>query len=155
MKKLLSSFPLTIGTFLHLLGGILVIGGVLLFPMYNVGWWNGFTYIYRPYSEWLVIYENRSLFSSLSLLLDIVLVALPLLSMLFILGTSTAGLFQEVSSRFGIWRRIVAIVGLIMHCLLGLVGYFIYSMNALVQFGAGFSIVLVGFIVMIVSTFLD
>ena len=156
MKRLFSPASLRIGIFLHLLGGALVIVGVFFFPMVLASRdWNGHAYIgLHPYSEWIVV-NNQLNAPLLSLVLDVVLVALPLLSMFSVLGTSTAGLSRKVSSRIVIWRRIAALVGLIMHCLLGAVAYIIPSISLHVEFGAGFGLVLLGFSVMIVSTFLN
>jgi hypothetical protein len=165
MKRLSSpaSLRIGIGTFLHLLGGTLVILGVFFFPMILQGYSDspigGPPYIvYIAYSEWFVVH-NRLNEPLLSLLLDAVFVALPLLSMFFVLGISTARLLREVSSRIVMWRRraarIAAIVGFIMHFLLGALAVTFGSLNARIELGVGFGLVLLGFSVMIVSTFLD
>ena len=156
--KRVSSSSLRLGTVLHPLGGALIIVGVFFLPMVIVGGWNGQEYIYRPHSEWVTVNENLNT-PLLALLLNAVLVAFPLLSLFSVLSTSIAGLFLEGSSRMiGVWRRIAAIaaiVGLIAHCLLGALWLTLGSINARVELGAGFGLVLLGFMVMIVSTFLN
>ena len=85
-------------------------------------------------------------------LVGVVLLALPLLAVLFVLGTSAASFFQELSPGIVTWRRIAAIAGLIIQ---GLVGFFMavfYSFGAL--FGSGLWLVDLGFVIMIVGTFL-
>jgi len=84
-----------------------------------------------------------------------VLLTLPLLSVLFVLGTSAASFFRELSPRMVTWRRIAAIASLIIQGLVGFVGATFYSFSLPPHFGAGFWLVLLGFMVMIVDTFLN
>jgi hypothetical protein len=134
LKKFSSPAFLRIGTFFRLLGSALVILGVFFFPMLFLG---GYPAFYWP------------------LLVNDWLLALPLLSLFFVLGTSIVGLFQiTVSSRIVIWTRIAAIVGLLTHCLLEFWAYAIFSISLVVHIGPGFGLILLGFMVMIVGTFL-
>jgi hypothetical protein len=82
-----------LGTILSFLGGALVIYGVFFLPMV-LGEAGGSL---GPTSEWTVA-------NSFSLV-GVVLLALPLLSVLFILGTSAASFFQELSPTIVTWRR--------------------------------------------------
>ena len=71
---------------------------------------------------------------------------------LFVLGTSAASFFQALSPGIVTWRRIAALAGLIIQ---GMVGFFMavfYSFGAL--FGSGLWLVDLGFVIMMVGTFL-
>jgi hypothetical protein len=130
-----------LGAVLSLLGGALVLYGVFFLPMV-LGEAGGSL---GPTSEWTV----ANTFS----LVGVVLLALPLVSVLFILGTSAASLFQELSPKIVTWRRRAAIAGLVIQ---GLVGFFMavfYTFGLL--FGAGLWLVLLGFLIMMVGTFLN
>ncbi len=146
--------PSRISAILSILGGALVIFGMVFFPMLiTSGGIGNPENIHHPMSQWLVVID---LFreSMAALQVAAVLLILPLLSVLFVLATSIARFFQESSPGTVIWRRIVAIAGLIIQCLLGVFLLLIYSISLHVDFGTGFGLVLVGFIVMIVGTFL-
>lgn len=85
-----------------------------------------------------------------------VLLILPLLSVLFVLGTSAASLFRELSRGMVIWRRITALAGLIIQGLVGYVGAVIYSFNSFsFDVGPWYWLALLGFIVVSVGTFLN
>jgi len=62
---------------------------------------------------------------------------------------------RELSPRMVTWRRIAALAGLITQGLVGFVGATFYSFSLPPHFGAGFWLVLLGFMVMIVDTFLN
>ena len=132
------------GAILSLLGGVLVIYGVFFLPMVFGNGGGSST----PHSEWDVGWNDSSL-------VGVMLVALLLLSVLFVLATSVARFFQELSPGIVIWRRIAAIAGLIIQSLLGVFILVIYSISLHVDFGTGFGLVLIGFMVMIVGTFLN
>jgi hypothetical protein len=133
-----------IGAILSLLGGALVIYGVFFLPIFigNGGGGGG------QVSEWY--FMN---FNSAGLQID-VLVALPLLSVLLILVTSAISFFRELSPGVVVLRRIAAIVGLIIQGPVGFVGAIFYEFNWSPQLGAGYWLVLLGFIIMSVGTFL-
>jgi hypothetical protein len=129
-----------LGAILSLLGGALVIYGVFFLPIvYGNGGGNGSI----PVSEWTVAGFLGPT--------GMVLLALPLLSVLFVLATSAASLFGELSTRMVAWRRITALAGLFIQGSVGLGGAVFYSFSFNV--GPGFWLVLLGFIVMSVGTF--
>src|SRR5450432_3429506 len=104
---------------ISLLGSVLVIYGVFFLPMALGNGGGSFT----PTSEWMVAYFFfHYIFGP-----TIVLVALPMLSVLFVLGTSVASFFRELSPGLVIWRRRVALAGLIIQSVLGLFMVFIYT----------------------------
>lgn len=131
-----------IGAILSLLGGALVIYGVFFLPMV-LGEAGGSL---GPTSEWTVA---NSILSPLG----VVLMALPLLSGLFVLGTSAASFFQELSPGIVTWRRRAAIAGLVIQAVVGFFMAVFYTFGTL--FGSGLWLVDLGFVVMMVGTFLN
>jgi hypothetical protein len=129
-----------IGAILSLLGGALVIYGVFFLPMV---FGNGGGSL-EPYTEWYV--ANNSSWVGL------VLFALLLLSVLLILVTSAASFFRDLSPGIVTWRRIAAIVGLIIQGPVGFVGGVLFAFGFM--FGAGYWLALLGCIVMSVGAFL-
>ena len=130
-----------LGSILSLLGGALVIFGVFCLPIvYGNGGGNGSI----PVSEWTV--------ASFLGLAGMVLLALPLLPVLFVFGTSVASLFGELSRGMVIWRRIAALAGLIIQGPVGFVGGVLFTFGY--WFGVGYWLVLLGCIVMSVGAFL-
>ena len=127
------------GAILSLLGCALVIFGVFFLPMV-FGHGGGSL---EPTSEWTVAIA----FS----LAGVVLLALPLLSVLFVLGTSAASFFQELSPKIVTWRRRASIAGLSIQDVLGFFMAVLYTFGG--PYGAGLWLVLLGFVVMIVGTF--
>lgn len=113
-----------------------------VFPPHRPREWGGNASI--PVSEWTV--------AGFLGLVGVVLLALPLLSVIFVLGTSAASFFRELSSGTVTWRRIAAIAGLIIQGLVGSVGAVFYSFSF--NFGAGYWLALLGCVVMAVGTFL-
>src|SRR5712692_7219591 len=95
----------------------------------------------EPTSEWTV----ANAFS----LAGVVLLALPLLAVLFVLGTSAASFFQELSLKLVTWRRRAAIAGLIIQGVLGFFMAVLYTFGG--PYGAGLWLVLLGFVVMMVG----
>jgi len=89
------------------------------------------------------------------------LFAPPLLPVLLVLATSAARFFRELSTAMVAWRRVASIEGLIIQYMLGFYLFGIYSFGvaystgAKLDFGGGFVLVLLGFIVMSVGTFLN
>jgi hypothetical protein len=130
-----------LGAILSLLGGALVIYGVLFLPMVfgNGGGSLG------PTFEWTV----ANAFS----LAGVVVLALPLLSVLFVLGTSAASFFQELSPKIVTWRRRASLAGLVIQAVPGFFMAVLYSFGG--PYGAGLWLVLLGLVVMTVGTFLD
>ena len=133
-----------IGTILSLLGGTLVIFGWFFLPMVFGSGGGSFT----PTSEWTVVnfyfeYVSKAV---------AVLLTLPLLSVLFILGTSAASFFRELSPGMVALRRIAALVGLIIQGPVGFVGGVLFTFGY--WFGAGYWLVLLGCIIMSVGAFL-
>ena len=129
-----------LGAILSLLGGALVIYGVFFLPMV-FGHGGGSL---EPTSEWTV----ANAFS----LAGVVLLALPLLSVLFVLGTSAASFFQELSPKIVTWRRRASIAGLVIQG----VGFFmavLYTFGG--PYGAGLWLVLLGLVITMVGTFLN
>ena len=146
--------PSGISAILSLLGGALVIYGVFFLPMFIVSGGSGnVNNTSTPWYEWSVVMNALFHESLVALRVGAVLFALPLLSVLFVLATSVARFFQELSPGLVIWRRIAAIAGLIIQSLLGVFALVIYSISLHVDFSTGFGLVLVGFMVMIVGTF--
>ncbi len=125
-----------IGAIFSILGGALVIFGVFFLPMV-FGHGGGSL---EPTSEWTVANAYS--------LAGVVLLALPLLAVLFVLGTSAASFFQELSPKIVTWRRRASIAGLIIQ---GVLGFFV---AVLYTFG-GLWLVILGFVVMMVGTFLN
>ncbi len=130
-----------IGTILSILGGALVIYGVFFLPMV-FGHGGGSL---EPTSEWTVANAYS--------LAGVVLLALPLLSVLFVLGTSVASFFQELSPKIVTWRRRAAIAGLIIQGVPGFFMAYLYTFGG--PYSAGLWLVLLGFVVMTVGTFLN
>jgi hypothetical protein len=131
------------GAVLSLLGGALVIYGVFFLPMVFGNGGGSAT----PTSEWDVATNGSSV--------ALVLLANLLLGVLFVLGTSVASFFRRLSPGMVTWRRIIALVGLIIQGPVGFVGAIFYEFNFSPQLGAGYWLVLLGFIVMTVGTFLN
>jgi hypothetical protein len=131
------------GAILSLLGGILVIYGVFFLPMV-IGNGGGSATLH---SEWDAATNGTAV--ALVLLADL------LLGVLLVLGTSAASFFRALSPRMVIWRRIIALAGLIIQGPVGLVGAVLYTFSIPPQLGAGYWLVLIGFIVMSVGTFRD
>lgn len=130
-----------IGAILCLLGGALVIYGVFFLPMVFGNGGGSFT----PTPEWIAANNGTPI--------ALVLLALLLLSVLFVLVTSVASFFLRLSPGMVTWRRIAAIVGLIIQGPVGFVGGFLYAFG--VHFGAGYWLALLGCMVMSVGTFLN
>ncbi len=135
-----------LGAILSLLGGALVIYGVFFLPIF-IG--NGGCCADAQVSEWQ--FMN---FNSAGLPVD-VLVALPLLSVLLILVTSAVSFFRELSPGMVALRRIAALVGLIIQGPLGFVGAVFYEFNYTPDLGAGYWLVLLGFMGIMVGTLLN
>jgi hypothetical protein len=136
-----------IGAILSFLGGALVIFSWFFLPMVFGSGGGSFT----PTSEWTVVNFYFQYFNKAAA----VLLTLPLLSVLFVLGTSAASFFRELSPRMVTWRRIAAITGLLIQGLLGFVLSVIYTFSFPPTFGAGFWLVLLGFFIISVGTFLN
>jgi hypothetical protein len=134
-----------IGAILSLLGGALVMFSWFFLPMVFGNGGGSFT----PTSEWTVVNFYYEYFNKAAA----VLLTLPLLSVLFILGTSAASFFRELSPRIVTWRRIAAIAGLIIQGPVGFIGGFLYAFGF--AFGAGYWLVLLGFIIISVGAFLN
>jgi hypothetical protein len=163
MKKFFSFTPLHSSTFLYLLGCIVLIVGIFFFPISTMVTWSGssdFSYIWgysgSVQSPALMTLPLPNIF--LVLLLYSVMVALPLLSLCFVLGISTARLFRGMIAKNIIWYRratqvglIGAIVGLTLHILLGVDIETIGEINAQQTLDIGFYLVLLGFTIMIVG----
>ncbi len=133
-----------IGAILSLLGGALVIYAVFFLPMvFGSGGGS-----YTPTSEWTVANSGAP-----AVPVGLVFLALLLLSVLFVLVTSTASFFRKLSPGMVTWRRIAAITGLIIQGPVGFVGGFFYAFG--LQFGAGYWLALLGCVVMVVGTFLN
>ena len=130
-----------LGAILRLLGGALVIFGVFFLPMV-FGHGGGSL---EPTSEWTVANAYS--------LAGVVLLALPLLSVLFVLGTSAASFFQELSPKIVTWRRRASLAGLIIQGVLGSFMAVLYTFGG--PYGAGLWLVILGFVVMMVGTFLN
>ena len=126
-----------LGAILSLLGGALVIYGMFFLPMF---FGNGVSSNDVPEFEFVLPFS--------------VILVLPLLSVLFVLGTSAASFFRRLSPGMVTWRRIIGIVGLIIQGPLGFVGAVFYSFSVPPHLGAGYWLALLGFIVMSVGTFL-
>ncbi len=129
---------------LILLGGALVFFGVFFLPMVHG---NGGGSATIAVSEWTVAnFFFRYVFPPAAVLL-----ALPLLLVLFVVGASVASFFRELSPGMLRWRRNAAIAGLVIQ---GLPGFFmsvIYSFAIPPLLGAGFYLELTGFALMIFS----
>jgi hypothetical protein len=134
------------GAILSLLGGALVIFGVLYLPMVHG---NGGGDATIPVSEWVV----ADFFFRYAFPPTAVLLAFPLLVVLFVLGTSAASLFRELSPGLVTWRRRAALAGLVIQGVLGFFMVSIYTFGPV--FGVGFWIVLLGFVVMMVGTWFN
>ncbi len=133
-----------IGPILSLLGSVLVIYGVFFLPMVFGNGGGSFT----PTSEWTVANTGAP-----AVPVGLVLLVLLLLSVLFVLVTSVASFFRRLTPKIVTWRRIAAITGLIIQGPVAFVGGFLYAFG--LQFGAGYWLALLGYMVMCVSTFLN
>jgi hypothetical protein len=122
-----------IGTILSLLGGALVFYSVFFLPMVFGSGGGSFT----PYSEWEVANTGAP-----EVPIGLVLLALLLLSVLFVLVTSATSFFRRLSPGMVISRHIAAITTLIIQGPLGFVGGFLYAFGA--YFGAGYWLALLG-----------
>ena len=134
------------GAILSLLGGALVILGVLFLPMVHG---NGGGDAAIPVSEWVV----ADFFFHYAFPPAAVLLAFPLLVVLFVLATSAASLFRELSPGLVTWRRRAALTGLVIQGVLGFLMAVLYSFSF--SLGAGFWLVLFGFVLMTVGTFVS
>jgi len=141
----LSRSSARLGAILSLLGGALVIYGVFFLPMVFGNGGGDFT----PTSEWTVVTVYFQYASPVAA----VLLTLPLLSMLLVGGASAASLFRELSPGMVTWKRRAALAGLLIQAVLGSLMAVVYSFSF--SFGAGFWLVLLGFVVMMVGTFLN
>jgi hypothetical protein len=128
---------------LSLLGGALVIYGMVFLPMF---FGNGVSSADVP---------NFELSYNSPWLPFAVVLTLPLLSVLFVGGTSAASFVRELPPRTVTYRRIAALVGLAIQFLVGYLGAELASFSSPPHFGAGFWLVLLGFLLMIVGTFLN
>jgi len=133
-----------IGPIFSLLGSLLVIYGVFFLPMVFGSGGGSFT----PTSEWTVANTGAP-----AVPVGLVLLALLLLSVLFVLVTSVASFFRRLTPKIVAWRRIAAITGLIIQGPVAFVGGFLYAFG--LQFGAGYWLALLGCMVMCVGTFLN
>ena len=133
-----------IGPIFSLLGSLLVIYGVFFLPMVFGSGGGSFT----PTSEWTVANTGAP-----AVPIGLVLLALLLLSVLFVLVTSVASFFRRLTPKIVAWRRIAAITGLIIQGPVAFVGGFLYAFG--LQFGAGYWLALLGCMVMCVGTFLN
>jgi hypothetical protein len=133
-----------IGPIFSLLGSLLVIYGVFFLPMVFGSGGGSFT----PTSEWTVANTGAP-----AVPVGLVLLALLLLSVLFVLVTSVASFFRRLTPKIVTWRHIAAITGLIIQGPLAFVGGFFYAFG--LQFGAGYWLALLGCIVMCVGAFLN
>ena len=131
-----------IGAILSLLGGALVLYGVFFLPMVFGNGGGSAT----PTSEWDVATNSSSV--------TLVLLAALLLGVLLVLGTSAASFFRRLSPGMVTCRRVIAIAALIIQGPVGFVGAVFYTFSFPPQFGAGYWLVLLGFIVMSVGIFL-
>jgi hypothetical protein len=131
-----------IGAILCLVGGSLVIYSVFFLPMV-FGYGGGSN---TPHSEWDVRNDSS--------LMGVVLVALLLLAVLFVLGTGAASFFRNLSPGMVNWRRIAALVGLIIQGPVGYVGAVLLTFSSPPQVGAGYWLALLGCIGMVVGAFL-
>jgi hypothetical protein len=84
-----------------------------------------------------------------------VVLTLPLLSALFVLGTSAVSLFRVLSPRMVTYLRIAALVGLTIQFLVGYLGAVLASFSSPPHFGAGFWLALLGFLLVTAGTFLN
>jgi len=134
-----------VATLLSLIGGALVIAGTLFLPIvYGNGGGDGGI----PVSEWeVVVFLFRYLWAPIG-----VLYALPLLCALYGVVTGFAGIGRAPSPRLILWRRGVALAGLLIQAPLGAFGAVVYSFSF--NLGGGFFLVLLGFMVMIAGAFL-
>ena len=149
------SSSLRVGAIISLLGVALIIVGVIFFPMFVIsGGIGNLTNAYYPRSEWFMV---NDLFRDSSTLLPVlaVLFALPMVSMLFVLVTSIAAFFRELAPGVIRWRRIAALAGLVIQFLLAAFTLILYSISLHVDFGIGFGLALLGFLVMSIGTFLS
>jgi len=137
--------PASIGAIVSIGGVALVLLGFFL-PMFFIPSNGGYQFIGW---EWLSGGYYGLLFAP------------PLLPVLLVLATSAARFFRELSTAMVAWRRVASIEGLIIQYMLGFYLFGIYSFGvaystgAKLDFGGGFVLVLLGFIVMSVGTFLN
>jgi hypothetical protein len=152
-----SRFSARLGVILSLLGSALVIYGLFFLPMlFGVRACNSYV-MDLPLSQWQVM---NAFFRTCGLLVAgqvaAVLLALPLLSLLFILGTSLASLFWDLSPAMVAWRRKAAWGALLSQCLLSLFLSEIYTFYLTPDFfphlGVGFWLVLLGFLGILIGT---
>jgi hypothetical protein len=138
-----------IGAILSLLGGILVIYGVFSLPM---SFGNGVSRTDVPNFE--LDFYFHSNWVPLAVAFGVVL-TLPLLCVLFVLGTSAVSFFRELSPRMVTWRRMATIGGLLIQGLGGFVAATLWTFSLPPLLGAGFWLALLGFVVMMVGTLLN
>jgi hypothetical protein len=130
-----------LGAILSLLGGALVLYGVFFLPMV-FGHGGGSL---EPMSEWTVANAYS--------LVGVVILALPVLAVLFVLGTSIASFFQALSPKIVTCRWRASLAGLVIQGGLGFFMAYLYSFGG--PYGAGLWLVLLGFVIMVVGTFLN
>lgn len=142
-----------IGITLALLGGTTIIIGVFL-PELITSWnWNGHSYDGIQVLSELAVMNPLVGSPLLSLFLDVVIGVSPLL---FIFSVLVSLLSRKASSRrIVIGRRIAAPLGLLTHAGLGYAGLMLGGISSHMEFGAGFYVVFIGFIVLTVSAFLS
>src|SRR5690349_7572930 len=104
-----------LGAILSLLGGMLVVYGVLFLPMV-FGHGGGSL---EPASEWTVANAYS--------MVGVVILALPMLAVLFVLGTSAASFFQALSPTIVTWRRRASLPGLVIQSGLGFFMAYLYT----------------------------
>lgn len=130
------------GAILSLLGGALVIYAVGFLPM-TIGSGGG---SFTPHSEWEVAtFFWQDLCGPASLA-----VVFPLLLLLFVLAMSLVSLVHDPSPALVQWRYRAALAALVLQGVLGFAMVFVYTFGF--DAGAGFWIVLLGFVVMLVGT---
>jgi hypothetical protein len=144
--------PPRTGAIISLVGSVLVLIGVFFFPLIILsGGIGNVNNAHYPKTELMIVHNLLpSIVGWVGLLF-----VLPVLAVLFVLGTSIAALFQELSPGIIIARRVIAIAGFIIQILLSLAIYIIYSISLHVDFAIGFVIILVGFVIAIVGTFIN
>lgn len=133
-----------IGPILSLLGCVLVIYSVFFLPMVFGNGGGSFT----PTSEWTVANTGAP-----AVPIGLVILALLLLSVLFVLVTSVASFFRKLTPKIVTWRHIASIAGLIIQGPIVFAAGFLYAFG--LQFGAGYWLALFGCIVMCIGTFLN
>ncbi|HEY1353129.1 MAG TPA: hypothetical protein VGF67_26240 [Ktedonobacteraceae bacterium] len=141
----MSQRSLRAGAILSLLGNVLAICGIFFLPM-AIGAGGGSV---TPHAEWEVAtFFFRYLCGAASLV-----AALPLLLGLVVLGMSALDVWHKLSPNLIGWRRLAALVALVLQGGVGFFMIFIYTFGF--GAGAGFWVALLGFVVLAGSTFLS